>query len=135
MAIEYASSPVEQPGTHTRTGVAGGVGGDQPGERLGGQRLECRCVAEEVGDADEQLAEEGLDLERVALEERDVVLHALDPGDGHAALHAPPQRVGLVVREVVAAALAQQVQHLGQLVGAPVAAAARAVAAGVRRRG
>ncbi len=75
--------------------VAGGAGADQPRDHLRGQRLEGGRVAEEVGDADEQLAEQGLDLERVAPEEGDVVLHALDPGDGHAALHAAAQGVDL----------------------------------------
>lgn len=97
------------------------MGGDEPGERFGRQRLEGGRVAEEVGDADEQLAEQGLDLEGVALQEREVAVHALDPGDGHAALDAAAEGVGLVVREVVPAAVAQQVQHLGQQVGGAAA--------------
>jgi hypothetical protein len=94
------------------------VCGDQLGDHLCCQCLEGGRVSEEVGDADQQLSEEGLGLQRVSAHEGHVLGHVLGLGDGHPAFHSAAQGVGLVVREIVPGAVAQQMKHLEQLVRA-----------------
>jgi hypothetical protein len=85
----------------------------QRGQRLV-ERLEGPRISEERGDADQQVAEERLDLRGGLLEEADVVLQSGDLVHRHPPLDAAVHRVRLVLREVVARLRAQHHEHVVQ---------------------
>ena len=64
IAIEYASWPVEQPGTQTRIGWPVGLAVDDRGEDLTLEILEHLRIAEEAGHVDEDVAVQRLGLVR-----------------------------------------------------------------------
>ena len=91
-----------------------GVGGQQRGEDLGAQLLPDLGVAEEAGDADQQLLEQEVGFLRVVAQVAHEVADVGELVQPHAALDAAVERALLVVREVMAGACAQQHQHLRQ---------------------
>jgi hypothetical protein len=70
MASEYASSPVEQPATQTRTTPPGGFAGKQQRDHLLFQHRKCLGVAEKVGHTNQQVAKQRLDFFGLALQVR-----------------------------------------------------------------
>ena len=68
MASEYASSPVAQPATQTRSGASRGSRSQQLGQDLLLEHREGLLVAEEAGHADEQIAIEHVELVAIALQ-------------------------------------------------------------------
>ena len=102
MAREYVSSPVEQPGLHTRTGVAFRPVVEQLGDRFFLQEVEQPRIAEEVGHSDEKFLVEQLDFLWVLLEETNVPRQAVKLVDAHAAFDPAADRALLVAGEVVA---------------------------------
>ena len=120
MAIEYASSPVEQAGTQMRM-CARSPCSPAAREDLRLQRLERLRVAEEAGDADEHVLVQRRSSSGVALHELDVVGQLLDLVQRHPALDAPVDRGRLVVAEVVAERGADEDDELAD--AAPASAA------------
>lgn len=95
---------------HRRGSLVGKELGDDP--LL--QGLEGRRIAEELGDADQQIVEQGLQLGRGLLHILDIVVQAVDLVDGLAVGEAPRDGTPLVLGEVVAGLGAQQHQDLPQ---------------------
>ena len=73
-------------------------------------------VAEEAGDADQQVAKERLHIRRGLLQIADIVVQPLDLVDGHAPLDAAGDGALLVLRKVVTGVGAQQQEDLLQRV-------------------
>ena len=88
MAIENTSSPVEQPGTQTRTVSSAPRPSNSFGITRLRQALECLGVAEEVGDVDQQVAKQRIDLLRLLPQPLDIALDRHELRHLHAA-HAP----------------------------------------------
>ena len=80
------------------------------------ERLERLRVAEEMGDADQEVAKEGLRFGRVLLQVAYVPVQPLDLVDGHAPLDAAAYGVFLVLGKVVTRLGAQQDEDLFQRV-------------------
>ena len=72
------------------------------------QRGEGLRVAEELGDADQQVAEQQIELVGLLAQALDVIGHIIDLQHLHAALDAPDQGVLLVLAKIVAEPGAQQ---------------------------
>ncbi|MGC4120345.1 MAG: hypothetical protein QM765_38340 [Myxococcales bacterium] len=94
--------------------AAGGAAGEQRRQHLPLQVLPGRRVAEEAGDADEQLLEQQVDLAGVVAQEAHVVGDGVDLVQAHAPLDAAVEGALLVEREVVAGLRAQQDEDLLQ---------------------
>ena len=95
---------------------AGGLAGKKPRDDLFLQRRERLRVAEEIGDADQQIAKERLHLGRGLLQVAHVLVQPLDLVDGHAPLDAADDGVLLVLGKIVAGLGAQQDEDLLQRV-------------------
>ena len=91
------------------------LGGEQGQDRRGLEGVEGLGVAKELGDADEELTEQRLDLTAIGLEPLDVVRGALNMQHLHAALQPPDQGRVLVAAEIVRAAGVQEGRDLGQV--------------------
>jgi hypothetical protein len=72
------------------------------------------CVAEETGHADEQLAQQGHGFPAILAQDVHVLGECLELANGQAAAQTAQGRGALVIREVVAGAVAQQREDLGQ---------------------
>ena len=93
------------------------------------QRIEGRWIAEEVGDADQQVLQQRIELLRLLAQTLDEIGHLVDLQHLHAPLHPARHGLVLVAAEVVAGARAQQRADLRQMVGRLGANAIRALAA------
>ena len=71
------------------------------------QDVEGLRVAEKVGDADQQVAKEGIQLARVVLHVAQILIQLLDLVQGHAPLDAADEGILFVLGEIVAGAGAQ----------------------------
>ena len=98
---------------------ARGLAGKEPRDDLFLERLEGLRVAEEIGDADQQVAKERLHLGRGLLQIADVLVQPFDLVDGHAPLDAAVDGALLVLGKVVAGLGAQQDEDLLQRVSRP----------------
>ena len=76
------------------------------------QRRERLRVAEEIGDADQQIAKEGLHFGRGLLQVANVLIQPFDLVDGHAPLDAAVDRALLVLRKIMAGLGTQQDKDL-----------------------
>ena len=105
-----------QPGTQTRKARCR-ARLQQCGQGLVGQHLEGLRVAEEVGHADQQFAEEHVDLVGILLQIADVFLRLLDLMDVHPPFDPPADRALLVAAEIVpgAGAAAPPIQACNDL--------------------
>jgi hypothetical protein len=74
MAMEKTSSPVEQPGTQTRTTSSAPRPSKSFGTTSFARLSKASAVAEEVGDVDQQVAEQGADLARILPQPFDIGL-------------------------------------------------------------
>ena len=86
-------------------------------------------IAEEVGDADQQVLQQRIELLRLRAQALDEVGHLVDLQHLHAPLHPPRHRLVLVAAEIVAGARAQQRADLRQMVGRLRTHAVRTLAA------
>jgi hypothetical protein len=80
------------------------------------ERLKCLRVAEETGDADQEVAKERLHIGWGLLQIADILVQSLDLVDGHAPLDAAGDGALLVMGEVVTGLGAQQQEDLFQRV-------------------
>ena len=108
IAMEYASSPVEQPGTHTRTSLSVRSGIQELRQSAPGKRVERRRVPEEARHPDQKLPKQRIHLLGVDLQVAQILLDRPDLMHVHAPLDAPPARAGLVDGEVVARSVAER---------------------------
>ena len=97
-----------QPGTQIRIASSAVPVLQQVGKDGRAQRVEGLGIAEELRDADQQLAEQQVGFVRVALEALDVGGDGVELQHLHAPLHAADQGILLVAGEVVADAAAQE---------------------------
>jgi hypothetical protein len=109
--------------------VVGALAFEQLRDHLPLQRLEGRRVAEEVGDADQQVLEQQVDFLGVPPQTLDEVGHFLDLQHLHAALNPADDGLVLVVLEIVAGPRAQQREDLHQVIDGLAPAVAAALAA------
>ena len=114
-AIEYASSPVAQPGIQTRIGSSVSLRATIGAIAWALELLPRVRIAEETRDVDQQIARERLDLLRVFLEMRHVLVQAADAPQRRAAADAPEQRRFLVGAEIAVALRPQQLQQPAQV--------------------
>ena len=117
IAIEYASWPVEQPGTQTRIGGPSVLPLTIAGKTSPLEILEHLRIAEEAGDVDQHVPIQGLGFVAVALEELRVVRRRRESAQHHAAGGASLDRGVAVLAEIDARALAQRRDDALELVG------------------
>jgi hypothetical protein len=96
-------------------GIVGRAILEQRGEDLAPERLEERAVAEEVGDVDQDVVVERLDLDRALLEQNEVIGERLHLVEQHAAEDPALDRRLPVEREIDLARGAEHVEHLLQI--------------------
>ena len=101
----FAGGAGRHPGAQ---GLAGWMLRQQRRQGFGPQGLPHRGIAEKIGDADQQFLEQQIKLMEVAAQMTHVIVDGGDLVHRHAPLDAAVERVGLVEREIVAAAVAQQ---------------------------
>jgi len=108
----FAGGTAGHPDTHA---LPGGIG-EMRADDVFPKRLERLRVAEEAGDSDQQFPEKRIHLQRGIPEIVDIVLDALDLGDGHSPLDAALDRVPLVQRKIMGRPCAKQEEDLLQKV-------------------
>ena len=112
-----------------RIGVVRSLALEEPRDDLAFQRLESLRIAEEVGDADQEVLQQRVEFPRLLAQALDEVGHLVDLQHLHAPLHPARHGLVLVAAEIVAGARAQQRADLRQMVGRLGAHAVRTLAA------
>ena len=105
---------MEHPGDQTRIDCARRLAGKELRDDLFLEGREGFRVAEEIGDADQEVPEERLHLRRVLLQVAHIPVQPVDLVDGHAPLHAADHGVLLVEGKVMARLGAQEDTDLFQ---------------------
>ena len=100
MAMEYASSPVAHPGTHTRMGKSPWRWFNISGMTSLLRYSKVSWIPEEGRHVDEQIAIQGIHFGGIGFQALQVGSHGLHFVENHAAQDAPAERAGLVLREI-----------------------------------